>query len=32
MHLAQDRDQFEGAIVNTIVNLKVPQNAGIFLD
>jgi hypothetical protein len=27
IHLAQDRDQWQ-ALVNTVMNLQVPQNAG----
>jgi hypothetical protein len=30
MHLAQDSDQWL-AVVNTVMNLQVPQNAGNFL-
>jgi hypothetical protein len=29
--LAQDRDQWGWALVNTVRNLQVPQNAGKFL-
>jgi hypothetical protein len=30
IHLSQDRDTW-GALVNMVMNLQVPQNAGIFL-
>jgi hypothetical protein len=30
MHLAQDRDQWR-SLVNTVMNLRVPQKAGNFL-
>jgi hypothetical protein len=30
IHLAQDRDQWRG-LVNTLMNLRVPQRAGNFL-
>jgi hypothetical protein len=30
IHLAQDSDQWR-ALVNTVMNLRVPQNAGKFL-
>jgi hypothetical protein len=30
IHLAQDRDQWQ-ALVNTVMNLQVPQKAGNFL-
>jgi hypothetical protein len=31
LHLAQDRDKWGGALVNTVTNLRVPEKAEKFL-
>jgi hypothetical protein len=31
MHLSQDREQQQQALMNTVMNLRVSQNVGYFL-